>query len=105
MLATGSSEVMIEGEILEADAPTRLVQTWHALFDAVTTAEPATRLTFELAPREYGATKLTLTHELDGAPLLAALVSGSMPNTGGGWPYVLSDLKTLLETGSAITDA
>jgi uncharacterized protein YndB with AHSA1/START domain len=45
MVAMGSPEVMVEGEILEAEEPTRLVQTWHALFDESTTAEPAGRLT------------------------------------------------------------
>jgi hypothetical protein len=45
---------------------------------------------------------LTLTHELDGAPLTAAMVSGSIPGHGGGWAFILSDLKSLLETGSSI---
>jgi hypothetical protein len=45
---------------------------------------------------------LTLTHQLEGAPRLAALVSGSLEDmgAGGGHAWVLSDLKTLLETGT-----
>ena len=45
--------------------------------------------------------KLTLTHELDGAPGLATLMSGGLEEmgAGGGWAWVLSDLKSLLETG------
>lgn len=43
-----------------------------------------------------------MTHELDGAPMTAALVGGAVPGTGGGWPYVLSDPKTLLETGKPL---
>ncbi|MDQ3865872.1 MAG: hypothetical protein M3304_03455 [Actinomycetota bacterium] len=43
--------------------------------------------------------KLILAHKLDRAPKTAAIVGGGVPNTGDGWPYVLSDLKTLLETG------
>jgi hypothetical protein len=37
-----------------------------------------------------------------GAPLTAAIVGGAAPGTGGGWSYVLSDLKTLLETGTSL---
>ncbi len=102
MLAYGAAEVIIEGEVIEADAPRRLVQTWDALFDPQISAEAATRLTFDIEPTEGGVTKLTVTHELDGAPATAALVGGTIPNTGGGWGYVLSDLKTLLETGAPL---
>ncbi len=102
MRAMGAPDVIIEGEILEADLPRKLVQTWNPLFDPQTTAEQVTRLTWEAEEAEGGVTKLTLTHELDGAPTTAALVGGAIPNTGGGWPYVLSDLKTLLETGKPL---
>ena len=47
-------------------------------------------------------TKLTVTHELDGAPATAAIVGGTIPEAGGGWSFVLSDLKTVLETGDAL---
>ena len=97
--------MVVEGEVVEADAPHRLVQTWRMLFDATLAGEPFGRLTWEISPDERGFTKLTLTHELDGAPTAAALVSGSVPMAGGGWPFVLSDLKTLLETGTSLADA
>jgi uncharacterized protein YndB with AHSA1/START domain len=102
MLAHGAPDVIIEGEVVEADAPRRLVQTWNALFDPQIAAEAATRLTFEVEPAEGGVTKLTVTHQLEGAPMTAALVGGTIPGTGGGWSYVLSDLKTLLETGTSL---
>jgi uncharacterized protein YndB with AHSA1/START domain len=102
MRACGAPEVIIEGEVIEADAPRRLVQTWDALFDPQITAEAATRLSFEIEPAEGGFTKLTVTHELEGAPTTAAMVGGAVPGTGGGWSFVLSDLKTLLETGSSL---
>jgi hypothetical protein len=49
---------------------------------------------------------LTLTHELEGAPKLAALVSGALwgEGAGGGHAWVLSDLKTLLETGKSFAN-
>jgi hypothetical protein len=67
-------------------------------------AEGFTRLTYEIEPMEGGVTKLTLVHELDGAPRLAHLLSGGMEaeGAGGGWAWVLSDLKTLLESGSRL---
>ncbi|HEX9416272.1 MAG TPA: SRPBCC family protein [Gaiellaceae bacterium] len=102
MVACGAPDVIIEGEVVEADVPRRLVQTWNPLFDPQITAEASTTLTFEIEPAEGGFTKLTVTHELGGAPTTAALVSGSVPDTGGGWPFVLSDLKSLLETGKQL---
>jgi uncharacterized protein YndB with AHSA1/START domain len=98
----GAPDVVVEGEVIEADPPRRLVQTWRMLFDAQLSSEALTPLTWEIEVAEAGVTKLTLTHDLEGAPNMATLVSGSVPNMGGGWPYVLSDLKTLLETGKPL---
>jgi uncharacterized protein YndB with AHSA1/START domain len=102
MLEHGAPDVIIEGDVVEVDAPRRLVQTWNALFDPQIAAEDTTRLRFEIEPAEGDVTKLTLTHELEGAPLTAAIVGGTIPGTGGGWSFVLSDLKTLLETGASL---
>jgi hypothetical protein len=46
--------------------------------------------------------KLTVTHELENAPMTAAQLAGEIEGAGGGWPFVLSDLKTLLETGESL---
>jgi hypothetical protein len=64
-------------------------------------AEGFTRVTYEIVEGEGGMSKLTLTHELDGAPKSAALYAGEQEGegAGGGWSWVLSDLKTLLESG------
>jgi hypothetical protein len=68
-------------------------------------AEGFTRLTYELDEFD-GVTRLTLTHDCTGAPGHAAMTEGAgdeLPGAGGGgWPWVLSDLKSLLETGSSI---
>ena len=100
-LAAGSPEVVVDGEVIEADPPRRLVQTWRMLMDEAMVAEGFTRLTYEIEPSRDDITKLTLIHELEGAPRLAHLLSGGMEDrgAGGGWSYVLSSLKTLLETG------
>jgi uncharacterized protein YndB with AHSA1/START domain len=97
-------DIMIDGEVIEADPPRKLVQTWRMLMDETTAAEGFTRLTYEIAEGKGGVTKLTLIHELEGAPKLQVLVSGGMEDmgAGGGWSWMLSDLKTLLETGKSM---
>lgn len=97
----GMPEVAVVGEVIEADPPRKLVQTWQAQWEPV---EGATRLTYEIEEGEGGVTKLTVIHELAGAPGLAQMVGGELESTGagGGWTQVLSDLKTLLETGQGL---
>jgi uncharacterized protein YndB with AHSA1/START domain len=104
MLEYGAPDVIIDGEIIEADPPRRLVQTWHAMFTPELAAEAPTRVTWELDEQPPGITRLTVTHELENAPATASTVAGDDPNAGGGWPFMLSDLKTLLETGKAFQD-
>jgi uncharacterized protein YndB with AHSA1/START domain len=99
MQQAGMPECVVDGEVIEADPPHRLVQTWRACW----TDEPATRLTYDIAAKANGVTCLTITHELDGAPNTAAMVAGTVEGAGGGWAEVLSDLKTLLETGTALS--
>ena len=96
-------DVIISGEVLEADPPRKLVTTFRMLMDPQTAAEPATRITHEIVDKGNGVCSLTLTHELDGAPVLAAIVGGTWEDqgAGGGHTWVLNDLKTLLETGRA----
>src|SRR5262245_8043090 len=102
MLACGSPEVVIEGEVILADSPRRLVQTWHALFDPAVAAEPAGRVTFELAPTPRNTTRVTVTHKLADAPITAAIVGGAAPEAGGGWRFVLDGLRRELEEDPAL---
>ena len=96
-------DVIIEGEVLEADEPHRLVTTFRMLMDPTTASEPPTRITHEIVEHADGVCSLTLIHELEGAPVLAAIVGGRFEaqGAGGGHAWVLSDLKSLLETGSS----
>ena len=57
-------------------------------------------MTWEIEEGNGGVSKLTVTHELTDAPKTAAFVTGQIPEAGGGWSFILSELKTLLETGS-----
>jgi uncharacterized protein YndB with AHSA1/START domain len=89
------------GEILECDPPKRLVIHWRNEFKPKLKAAGFTRCTMEIEMAEYypdiggKAAKLTITHEAEteqGAPTIKAV--------SGGWPKVLSNLKSLLETGA-----
>jgi uncharacterized protein YndB with AHSA1/START domain len=104
MRSHGAPEVAVDGQVIEADPPRKLVQTWRMLMDAQMAGEGFTRLIYEIEEGKGGVTKLTVTHELEGAPSLAALVAGKLEPmvAGGGWSWVLSDLKTLLETGARL---
>lgn len=101
MQAMGMPEVLVDGEVIEADPPRKLVHTWRALWDENVAAE-ATRLTYDIEEDDEGYTRLTVTHELEGAPFTAGSVAvgpARLHEGGGGWPWILSSLKTLLETG------
>jgi uncharacterized protein YndB with AHSA1/START domain len=94
-------DVVVDGEVLEVDPPNRLVQTFRMLMAPEAAPEGFTRLTYEIAEGKGGVSKLTVTHELEGAPNLALIVGGvDEAGAGGGWAWVLSDLKSLLETGA-----
>jgi uncharacterized protein YndB with AHSA1/START domain len=105
MRAMGAGDVATDGEVIECDPPRRLVQTFRMVMDPDCAAEGFTRLTYEIGDPEDGVTKLTVLHDLTGAPKLAGLTSGSMEHTGagGGWSWILSGLKTLLETGQSMS--
>jgi uncharacterized protein YndB with AHSA1/START domain len=104
MKAMGMPEVVIDGEVLEADPPRKLVQTWHFLVDEELAAEGPTRVTYDIEEDDGGVTRLTVTHELENAPRTAAQAAGvgRIHEGGGGWSWILSDLKTLLETGAPL---
>ena len=94
--ASDRSQQYVDGEVIEASPPQKLVTTWRALYDPETAAEPFSRVTWEIEPAGEGVTKLTVIHdELEASPKTAE-------NVAGGWSYVLSGLKTLLETGEPL---
>ncbi|HET6173434.1 MAG TPA: SRPBCC family protein [Gaiellales bacterium] len=85
--------------IQESDPPRRLVVGWRSLYNDEMASEPASRITWEIEPREDGVCLVTLVHDqLEQSPLTARSVSGE------GWTRVISGLKTLLETGRPMLD-
>ena len=94
-LVSNEGLVRDAGEIVEADPPRRLVIRWQNSFKAELKAEGPSLCTMELEP-DGQAVKLSITHtiERDPSKFLAAV--------SGGWPKVISNLKSLLETGSAV---
>jgi len=80
------------GEILAAEPPKRLVIKWRNEFKPELQAEGYSRCTIELEPRGE-AVRLTVIHEMEkpGTKFIEAV--------SGGWPLILSNLKSLLETG------
>jgi uncharacterized protein YndB with AHSA1/START domain len=104
MRTMGLPDVVVDGEVVESDPPRRLVQTYRFLFSDEMKAEGFTRITWEIERAASGFSRLTVTHELNGAPTMAFMVSSKFSEMGtGGWSWILSDLKSLLETGSRMS--
>jgi uncharacterized protein YndB with AHSA1/START domain len=102
----GIPDVVVDGEVLEADPPRKLVQTFRMLMSPEAAADGFTQLTYEIFEVTPGVSRLTVTHDVTDAPNLAAVVAGAYEDQGGGggggWAWILSDLKSLLETGSIL---
>jgi len=84
--------------VLDADPPHRLIVTYRGLYNPDLAIEPESRVTWRIEPDEPGVCLLTVVHDhLEHAPKTAERVAGT------GWMRVLSGLKTLLETGDALS--
>ena len=88
------SFALVEGENLEVDPPRRLVQTMTALWSDEVKQEGPSRVTWEIEP-VGDSCRLTVIHD--------ELREGAHDELYGGWPMILSGLKTLLETGEDLT--
>ena len=87
--------ILDAGEIVEADPPRRLVIRWQNQFKPELSAEGPSLCTIEVAT-SGSAVKLTITHTIDREN------SKFIEAVSGGWPKVISNLKSLLETGSVV---
>ena len=91
-LVFADGRVAYAGEVVEIDPPKRLVLKWRNEFKPELKAEGYSRCAIDLEPIA-DAVKLTITHQIDhpGSKFIEAV--------SGGWPRILSNLKSLLETG------
>ena len=89
-----SNELLGEGENLEVDPPRRLVQSMVALWSEDVKSEGTSRVTWEIEPIGDSC-RLTVTHD--------ELREDANDELYGGWPMILSGLKTWLETGELLT--
>lgn len=97
-IRTGDSNIVdVHGHVLESDPPNRLVVTWNGT-DGSKTEEPAPSVVTYALVALGPDTKLTVTH--------SQLTEGSVMHNGvtQGWPAVVSNLKSLLETGKLLSD-
>jgi uncharacterized protein YndB with AHSA1/START domain len=94
MTAPKAGGLLGEGEILAVDRPRRLVQTMVALWSDDVKREGASRITWEIEPIADSC-RLIVTHD--------QLRDNAHPELYGGWPMILSGLKTWLETGERLT--
>jgi uncharacterized protein YndB with AHSA1/START domain/DNA-binding MarR family transcriptional regulator len=94
MTHTGAPGPLAEGENLEVDPPRRLVQSQVALWSDDAKAEGTSRITWEIEP-VGDSCRLTVTHD--------QMREDAREELYGGWPMVLSGLKTWLETGEVLT--
>ncbi len=86
---------LAEGENLEVDPTRRLVQSFRALWSDDVRAEGTSRVTYEIEPvGDSDTCRLTVIHD--------QLRDGAHAEIYGGWPQILSGLKTLLETGDRL---
>jgi len=92
-LVSGDGQVFDAGEIVAAERPRRLVIRWQHQNKPELKAEGASLCTMELEPSGT-AVKLSITHTIERDP--SQLISA----VSGGWPKVISNLKSLLETGA-----
>jgi uncharacterized protein YndB with AHSA1/START domain/DNA-binding transcriptional ArsR family regulator len=84
-----------EGENIEVEPPRRLVQSFTALWSDDVKGQGPSRVTWEIEPVGDDSCRLTVVHD--------QLQPGANSELYGGWPMILSGLKTLLETGEALT--
>jgi len=92
-MVSGEGKVSDAGEIVEAEPPRRLVIRWQNQSKPELAAEGKSLCTIELEPSGT-AVKLSITHTIECEP------SKFIAAVSGGWPKIISNLKSLLETGS-----
>jgi len=87
-------ELYLEGELIEVDAPKRIVQTFHIASEEPAASDAPSRVTWQLTPLGDGQTRVQMIHEDMG--------QATRDYVQGGWEQILSGLKSVVETGGAL---
>jgi uncharacterized protein YndB with AHSA1/START domain/DNA-binding transcriptional ArsR family regulator len=88
-------DIAVDGKVLEVDPPHRLVISWHVRYDEQAIKEAPSRVSFSLEETN-GQTRLRIVH--DNFPRNSVIFDG----ISNGWPWIISSLKSLLETGEPL---
>jgi len=97
-MVSGDGRIFDDGEIIESEPPRRLVILWRHQITPELRAEGESRCTMELESSGE-AVKLSITHTIEREP------SKFIAAVSGGWPKIIANLKSLLETGSIVLTA
>lgn len=95
MVGTDSGKTFDDGEVIESDPPRKLVLSWWNRWKPELEEEGESRMTYDIEQVD-GSVRLTVTHEIGCAN--SKLIEG----VSGGWPQILSSLKSYLETGEGL---
>ena len=82
-------ELYLEGELLEVDAPRKIVQTFHVAIEEPAASDPPSRVTWEVTPLDSG-TRVRMIHEDMG--------QATRDYVEGGWEHILAGLKSVVES-------
>jgi uncharacterized protein YndB with AHSA1/START domain len=85
-------ELYLEGELIEVDAPNRIVQTFHVAIEEPAASDAPSRVTWELTDLGDGATRLRMLHE--------GMGQATRNYVEGGWEHILAGLKSVVESGT-----
>ena len=95
--SVSGDELFLEGELIEVDAPRKIVQTFHVVEDKAAAADPPSRVTWELIPLDSTTTRVRMIHEGMGE------ATGNYVE--GGWEQILAGLKRVVESAEVTATA
>ena len=82
-------ELYLQGELLEVEAPRRIVQTFHVAIEEPAASDPPSRVTWEVTPLDAATTRVRLIHE--------GMGEATRDYVDGGWEHILAGLKRVVE--------
>ena len=90
-------ELYLEGDLIEVDAPRRIVQTFHVAIEEPAASDPPSRVTWEITPLGNDLTRVLMIHEDMG--------QATHDYVEGGWEHILAGLKLVVEAGTSLDES